>query len=204
MQITVDDQTFAIEDPGTRTVQDFADEVCGPPTKLDSRLVVGAACDGKDIASDQLNDFMLSPANRFESVVLDTSPVRDQLRLALEQALAMLQEAHASREQAADCLNEGSHEGAMASLQKVLEAFKQVQHTAVLAAQLLEIDLEEFDVNGQGFLDVINSVKTHLGELKAGMENQDFVAVSDLLRYEIGEPIDGWMALTGKLHERLG
>jgi len=132
---------------------------------------------------------------------MQTVSVRDQVNLTIDQAVEVLDGADKLREQVADDLNQGRQESAMVGLQRLLEIFKQVQQTTILASQVLGTQLESIRIDGQGLADVLTGIKDGLNELKTGMENQDFVAVSDILRYEFTGPIEAWRAILARLRE---
>jgi len=185
VQVIVDHQPYTGPVPGSVTVQELADSICTPGDNHDRRLVIGLACNGEAIAPEQLDRVLASAVSGFEIVELQTVSVREQVRETLAQAADTLAQAHPVAQRAADLLDEGRHEAALAELQNVLEILKQVQQTAVLTAQLLGADLETLQPAGRGFMDTLGLVKDQLHELKTGMENHDFVRVSDLLAVRV-------------------
>lgn len=197
--IVIDEQTYSGALSGRHTVRELADEVCGPASSPDRRLVVAVSCDGQPITPERLEQVLQSPIEQFESLELQTVSVRDQVRLTLTQAREVLPQARLCCEEAADLLDQGRHESSMLQLQKLLEILKQVQYTTVLVAQLLGLDLDRLDADGRSLVETLDLIKDHLGRLKEGMENHDFVTVSDLLRYEFAEPLGAWSGLLQSL-----
>jgi hypothetical protein len=201
MQIMVDNQPYQVREADTQSIQQLADEVCGSMPGEGGRLVVGLACDGEPVQPDQLEHLLCRPIGSFASIEMQTVSVREQVNLTLDQAIEILEGADQLREQAADDLNQGRHESAMSGLQRLLEIFKQVQQTTVLASHLLGTPLESINIEGQDLAGVLTGIKERLNDLKTGMENQDFVAVSDILRYEFTGPIEAWRAILAHLRE---
>lgn len=199
MQLIVDEQAYTGPLSASQTIQELADDVCGKGQN--GRLVIGLACNGQAVTADQLETVLGSQINAFQCVEIQTVSVREQIRTTLAQAADTLNQAHAVRETAADLLDQGRHEPAMAELRQILEILKQVQQTALLTSQLLEIDLETLNPGGRNFLEVLSLVKNQLGQLKGGMEAHDFVSVSDILRYEFAEPLDAWASILGTLQD---
>jgi hypothetical protein len=128
--------------------------------------------------------------------------VRKQVAATLDQALDIFEQSGRIREQVAHDLNQGRHDSAMAGLQGLLEIFKQVQQTTLLSAHLLGIALDSINIEGKDLTAVLSTIKDCLNDLKAGMENQDFVLVSDILRYEFDKPIDAWRSILLHLRRR--
>lgn len=195
MQILVDDIPYHACGPRSQTVQDLANEICGQESGADGRLVIALSADGRNVSADQLTDVLARPMCDFQTIAMQTVTVREQIEATLQQGLEVLTDAHETRVEAADALNQGQHQTALAGIQRLLEVFRQVQQTALLAAQLLGIDLEQLRLPGASITEVLQGMKDQLGELKSGMESQDFVLVSDLLRYQLGESLDAWRSI---------
>ncbi|MBI4579760.1 MAG: hypothetical protein HY718_08665 [Planctomycetes bacterium] len=201
MSITVDDQPYQAHGPADQTVQQLADEVCSQSAGDDRRLVVALTCDGEAVDADRLGEVLRSPVNRFETVEMRTASLREQVTAALDQAIEVWQRSHQFRQEAADSLDAGRHEEAMSSLQKLLDVLKQVQQTTIVSSQLLGVDLETLTAQGRSLTDILGLVRDRLTELKDGMGSHDFVRVSDLLRYDLAEPLDGWSAILRQLRD---
>ncbi len=201
VQILVDDLPYRSTGPANQTIQALVKEVCSSP-QATGRLVVALSCDGDLVPAERLGAVLESSVEGYAQLELQTVPICEQVMATLAQAIAVLRQAHELRIEAADRLNEGRQEAAMAAIQKVLEVFKQVQQTTIFSAQLLEIDLESLSAEGRTFIETLSLVKDQLNQLKAGMENQDFVLVSDALRYDLGDVVDAWLAILECLHGR--
>lgn len=201
MQVIVDENAYAGPMSSGQTVQELVDGICGPPTAENRRLIIALACNGEPVVTDRLAEVMQTPVERFEIVEMQTVAVREQIHFTVTQALDILKQAHQFREDAAGLLSQGRHEAAMTELQKMLEILKQVQQTTVLSAQLLGVDLDKLNSAGCSLIETLALIKAQLGRLKDGMESQDFVTVSDLLRYEFGEPLEAWTAILSALDE---
>lgn len=199
MQILVDSQPYPAGETAGQTLQQLADEVCAAGAEGEGRLIVGMACDGAPVEPGRLDEFLPQPVSNFETIELQTVSVRDQVVATVDQALEVLGESDQIREQVADELNQGHQEAAMVGLQKLLEIFKQVQQTTFLSSQLLGVSLESIQVDGADMMSILTAVKDRLNDLKAGMENQDFVAVADTLRYEFAEPLEAWTGILQSL-----
>ncbi len=203
VEILVDSRPYQTRDQSDQTLQELADEVCGKSGSGGGRLVVRLACDGAPVLPHQLEDVLGKPVRSFRSIELQTVSVRNQVAATLDQALEIFEQTGRIREQIADDLDQGRHESAMAGLQSLLEIFKQVQQTTFLSSQLLGISLESINIEGKDLTSMLAAIKGSLNDLKAGMENQDFVLVSDMLRYEFDEPINCWRSIISHLRSRI-
>lgn len=203
MEILVDSQPYQSRQEAGQTLQQLADEVCGNPEARGGRLVVGLTCDGSPVQPEQLEDFLARPVSSFESIELQTVAVRTQVAATLDQALEIFSQTSGIRQKIADDLDQGRHESAMAGLQSLLEIFKQVQQTTFLSAHLLAIPLESIKIEGKDLTTVLSAIKDCLNNLKAGMESQDFVLVSDMLRYEFDKPIESWRSIVAYLRDQV-
>lgn len=193
MQIILNEQTYQPRDAGNQTVQQLADEVCGPGTGLDSQIIVSLKCDGQAVDKDRLQEVLDSPVDQFANVDMQTVSVREQVVSTLSQAVDVLSRSSRIRETIADSLSQGRHDAAMTEMRNLLEVFRQVQQTTILACSLIGTEPADIRVDDLSFDDILTNVRQALTELKSGMENQDFVLVSDLLRYEFAQPLEDWV-----------
>jgi len=201
VEILVDDQPYEPSGPSDQTVAELAKEICATTDKCGERMVVGLRCDGEPIADDDLEAVLRSPSDRFGRLELQTQPVAALVRATLDQAIETFEGSAAARHHAAEKLAEGRHDQAMQELQKFCDVWKQVQQTLVVCAQALGTDLERVRVNDLGVVEILDLIKTQLGELKDAMEKGDLVVVGDILRYEFDEPFANWIALLRHLRE---
>lgn len=199
MQIIVDDQPYASRGPDTQTVQALANEVCAVTDSAQQRLVVSLTCDDQPVVGDNVQVVLDSRVRDHQKIELQTVSVAEQVFETLTQAIGVFAQCDAAREQAADALNAGRHAAAMENLQKLLEILRQIQQTTVMSSQLIGVSLEELRIEGQGIEQILGVIKDHLNALKDGMESQDFVLVSDILRYEFHEPLARWSGILNYL-----
>lgn len=195
MEILVNDQPYQAAGPVDQTVQDLANEVCGAATGRDQQLITQLRCDGTEIAPDSLEEILQQPISAFERLELQTTSLRSQLCTALSDAIDIFSRSNQLREKSADYLTQGDQESAMKCLQQLLEVWKQIQQTTILAAQFLEVNVESLQVQGRGVDAILGDIRTQLVSLKTAMEDRDFVLVCDMLRYEFDEPLQQWQAI---------
>jgi hypothetical protein len=200
VQITVDDREYQGRGQAGQTVRELAEELCGDQHSRDARLVIRLSCDGHPVQPARLEEVLQSTVESFATLEFQTVSVREQVSCTLGQAIEVFQQTDSLRNEIADLLNQGRNEAAMASLQKLLDIFKQVQQTTLLSSQLLGVELDSVRIDGKGLAEVLAVIKERLTDLRNGMEAQDLVMVADLLRYEFSQPLEIWQAILTELH----
>jgi hypothetical protein len=201
--ILVDDKPYEPVGAPDQTVAELAHEVCDRHGETDQRIVVGVSCDGSAVGDDQLEGVLQSPWNRFERLELHTQSMGSLVRATLDQAVAAFEASAETRNRVADLLTEGQHESAMTELQSFLDTWKQVQEALIVCSEAFGIDLNQEKVNGLGVPEILDLIKEQLGALKTAMEQHDLVVVGDILRYELEEPLEHWLALLRSLRDRV-
>jgi len=202
VEILVDDKPYQPKGTVNQTVNDLANEICDTSQTTGARMVVSVRCNDLQVTDEQLDEILASPTNQFEKLEFHTQPVSALAQGVLNQAIKLLDESSSIQHQVADLLDEGQQEPAMGKLQKFLEIWNQVQQSMILSAQALELNLDDLRTNDMGIIEIFESIKTQLKELKEAMEKGDFVVVSDILRYEFDNPISQWTDLLNSILEK--
>lgn len=202
MQIFVDDQPYVSPGKAGQTVAELANEVCQNCTEPGNRLVVGIRCNGEQVANDQLDQVLASPAEQFDSIELLTQPIVSLVKATLSQAIELFEQSAENRRKAADLMTEGRHTEAMVCLQSFLEVWRQVQDSVLMCGQALQVDLESLKVNNLNLISILEMIKDQFNNLKAAMESGDYVVVGDILRYELEEPSEHWLKFLSLLCEQ--
>lgn len=202
MRIFVDDQPYASPGKAGQTVAELANEVCQKDAEPGSRLVVGIRCNGEQVANDQLDQVLASPAEQFDSIELLTQPIASLVKATLSQAIELFEQSADNRRKAADLMTEGRQTEAMGRLQSFLEVWRQVQDSVLMCGQAMQIDLESLKVNNLNLISILEMIKDQLNNLKAAMESGDYVVVGDILRYELEEPSEYWLKFLSLLCEQ--
>ena len=201
MEFFVDDKPFAFDGRSDQPISDLTQQACRGQTQGEARIVVAMRCDGREIPQSEVDDILKKPASEFGRLDLHTQPIAALARATLAQAIAVLEDSTAMRERVADLLDEGRQEPAMAELQRLLEAWKQAQQTLLTTTQALRLPIDTLMVEGRSVIEVLEETKPMLTELRQAMSQGDHVLVGDLLRYEMEEPFQQWLALFRHLHD---
>ncbi len=164
---------------------------------------MAVACDGQPIDQTRLESVLSTPVESYSRLDLTTMPVRHLARSTVEQAMSIFGESTETRMKCADHLSEGRSEEAMSHLRAFCDIWQQVQDSIRASAAAMHLNLDEIQVEGDGFASILKDVKRLLNELKDAMENRDTVMVADILRYEFEEPTQRWNELLNQLHHQI-
>lgn len=198
MPILVDHQPFAGTCEPRATVRQFAREAClrHPAGR---RILVGLRSGGRDLSPAEIQASLDLCVAEVDGLELLTADLREQVGLALQEAMAALDDAENRLNGVADTLEQGRQTAGMRDLAGVLGLFRQLQDTVQTAAGLLDVPLDEPSNEGTSAPSCLDRIKRPLEELKASVAGQDLVQVADLLRYDFGPSLAGWRTLLTRL-----
>ena len=200
MDVLVNDQPYTAGGPADQSLRDLAREICSG--EGEDRVVVRIRCNGRPVAQHELEALLDKPTTEFDHIDLYTQPVKALVRSTLATAIDVFAEADGARGQIADHLAEGQQEKAMALLQELFSAWKQVQDCLPTAAEALHIDLADLRIDDMDLNDILDPIKIQLTEMKEAMQTGDMVLVGDILRYELEDPFRNWLGVLKHLHEQ--
>ena len=198
MAILVDNQPFAGGCEAQATVRQVAREACASHP-AGRRILVGLRCGGRDLAPAELQASLELCAAGIEGLELLTADLREQVGIAVQEALELLGDTESRLGAVADSLEQGRQATGMRDLAGGRQVFRQVQDTVEAAAELLEIPLDQTLDAAGSTESCLNQIKGRLNDLKAAVSAQDLVQVADLLRYDFGASLAGWRTLLNKL-----
>ena len=204
MRILLDDQPYTMSGPSTQTVGELANEVCVSAERGEPRFVVSIRCNSEPVAPQDLANVLQAPVSHYDRLEFQTQPVAPLVRSTIEQAVGVLDDSAHAREKAADLLASGQQEGAMQEIQKFLQAWKQIHQTLMVVSKTIRVDLDKVSVGDASLTGVLDTLKTHFTEMREAMTQGDFVVVTDLLKYELVEPLDQLAALLRHLSDIAG
>lgn len=184
MPVSIDQTIVNTQD--LPTVGAVLDRIAG-----DRRIAVGVLVDGREPELADLDALRAIPTDA-HLVQIETADPREMAMDALVSMEKALNEADASRDQAADLLQRNQTQAAMAQLSACLGVWQQAQQCVTQSAQLVGIDLDEIRVEGQELQAVVSDFATQLREIRRALEDRDYVALSDVLTYELGETGRRW------------
>jgi len=201
MEIYVDDKAYQPAGGRQQTLGQLAQEVAqADPTS--PRLVVNIHCDGQPLPEDRLEEMLAQPIERFDKLELVTQPLGPLVAGTLAETRERFAEADASRTQIAELLNQGRWEPAFQQLQHLFSTWRDVQKAVLMAAQALNVALDDLNAEGRPVAEVFDKFKKLLADLKEAMIARDLVLVADILQYEFEDSVRSWQSLLDQLHAR--
>lgn len=201
MNVIVDEQCY--QGPGIEaaTIGELAQIVCQETGGGEKRMVVHVVCDGAPVAPDRLDQVLADAPGQYSKIELQTQPLRVLVHATLAQAVKVFEDISAKRETIADALEAGEQNDAMQQLRDLFGTWKQVQDCLAASVAALGLSTDQLATEAGTLEEVLDSVKTQLTELKDAMNGSDFVVVGDILRYELEEPFQQWLALLNRACE---
>lgn len=193
MSVTVDQQPLAAEEMGMQTVGQVLAHL-----QRDNRLVVHVLIDGQEPDLGQLGAVKRMPL-REHTLFIETADPRQLAASALDAVEAQLAEADRLRGEACDLIAQGVHHRAMEKLSGCLTTWQHAQESVLKTSQLLRLDLEKVEVEGRPLTDLIQEFARQLREIKAALEDRDFVRLNDILTYEATQTSTLWKSAVGAM-----
>lgn len=206
MCVTVDYEQLPADSLGLRTVGHVLSHL-----QRGNRLVVNLLIDGQSPDLDRMGSVRQSPLDG-HTLFIETAEPREMALDVLAEVEAQLAEADRLKSEAVALLQRnGSAAGAGAGASKAMEklsgcfsTWHHAQESVLKTAQLLRIDLQRVEVSGRTLTDVADEFSSQLREIKAALEARDFVALADILTYEMTETTAHWRAALGAMREVIG
>ncbi len=186
--VTVDDRQLPTVEMGLSTVGHVLSHL-----QKSNRMVVHVLIDGHEPDTTDMDAVRAAPlAGR--TIYIETAEPRAMALEVIESVTAQVGDADALRTEAADLLSKGEHSKAMSMLGGCFTVWHAAQQSLVNIAQLLRIDLNRLEVDGQPLSSVISDLSTQLRNVKDALQGRDFVLLSDILTYEMNETTLRWRA----------
>ena len=198
MSVTVDRQPLAAEEMGLQTLGQLLQHL-----QKDNRLVVHVLIDGQEPDLNQMGTVRKLPLGD-HTLFIETADPRELAAQVLAQVDEQLREADRLRCEASDLIGRGQNQKAMEKLSGCFSTWQGAQESVLKTAQLLRIDLETVRVAGQPLTDMVGQFAEQLRQIRAALENRDFVLLNDILTYEATETTARWQSAVGALRAIVG
>jgi hypothetical protein len=201
VQIFVDDSMVepALDRDGTveDAVRHVQADLCPP-----GRMVVGLRCDGQDVRSGAMIETLQKPASDFECLEVFTETKGDLIAEAMGQADLSLTQTAGDCERVAELLMEGKTKDGIATLRGCVGAWQQIHEAVAKSIEMLELQAEDVEINGQELVDMISQPKDTLFQIKEALQQEDHVLLADILQYELSAVTEQWHAIVNDLRRR--
>ena len=195
--VTVDHEPLATEPLGLRTVGQVLSHL-----QRDNRLVVNLLIDGEEPDLDRMGEVKRSILEG-HTLFIETAEPREMAMDVLAQVEHQLGEADRLKTEAVQLLQRnGGVVKAMEKLSGCFSTWQHAQESVLKTAQLLRIDLAKVTVGGvRSLRDLLGEFTEQLKQIRAALENRDFVALGDILAYETVETSNQWRLALGAIRE---
>jgi tetratricopeptide (TPR) repeat protein len=186
MSVTVDDQPFAAESLGLRTVGQVLSHL-----RSKERLVVHLMIDGLEPDLSKM-ETLRSQTLAQKAVFIETIEPKRIAAEVFESVESLLGDAETLRAQAVTHLQAGEHADALKKLGTCFTTWNNTQESVEKIARLLSVDLEQIQLD-EGSLQVwLGEFTTQLTDIRSALEARDYVALSDILAYEAHDTSGRW------------
>ena len=193
MSVTIDHEMLATDDLGLKTIGHVLSHV-----HTRNRLVVNLLIDGEEPDLDRMADVKRAPLNG-HTLFIETAEPRQMAMEVLSEVESQLDEADRLKTEAVQLLQRNGVGKAMEKLSGCFSTWQHAQESVMKTAQLLRIDLTRVTIAGRCLADVMTDFAGQLREVKHAMEGRDFVALADVLTYEMTETSHHWHAAIGAM-----
>ena len=197
MSVTVDRRPLEAEQLGIRTVGQLLSHL-----QRDNRLVVHVLIDGQEPDLSQLPTVKKIPI-RDHVLFVETADPRELVLAVVSEVETQLEEADRLRSEASDLIVRGQNQKAMEKLSGCFTTWQAAQESVLKTAQLLRLDLQEVDVEGERLSDLVRAFAVQLRSIKGALENRDFVLLNDILTYEADQTSAKWKMALGAIRGRV-
>jgi len=198
MSVTVDRQPLAAEEMGLQTLGQLIAHL-----QKDNRLVVHVLVDGEEPDLSQMGSVRKIALNQHTLFVETADPCQLAIQ-ALTEVEAQLDEADRLRGEASDLIVQSQHQKAMERLSGCFSTWQHAQESVLKTAQLLRLDLEAVESEGQPLTETVRQFAEQLRQIKSALENRDFVLLNDILTYEAVQTTARWRGAVAAMRMAVG
>lgn len=167
----------------------------------EDRMVVALRLDGRDVGQDEIDSVLAMPLTHPGRLELERDSVLLLGASALGQAADALEQTREHHTAIAERLAGGKNAEAMDRLKACFAAWDAAEKVLRQTAPLTGVDLAAGGTDGPAAM--VNTLRDHLGHVQAALKIRDFVAVSDLIEYEMPKITDVWQCTLVGLQQRL-
>lgn len=198
MSVTVDHQPLPAEEMGLKTIGQVLAHL-----QKERRLVVHVLLDGEEPDLNRLSQLRAAPLLG-HTLFIETTEPKKMAHDVLQQVESHLAEADRLTRDAVQLLNENQNIKAMEKLQGCFSTWAHAQESVLKVSQLLRIDLNKIQVEGQPFTQLIGEFARQLQLIRTSLENRDFVSLVDALVYEVSESSAHWRSAIRSIRSVIG
>jgi tRNA nucleotidyltransferase/poly(A) polymerase len=186
MTVMVDQQPLAVEELGLSTVGQVLCHV-----HKGRRLVVSLLIDGEEPDLNRMAAVRQSLV-KGRTLFIETADPTQLAGQLLADVSQWMVEAERLRVETAELLQRNEPPAALEKLRGCLTLWQHAQDAVGKVAQLLRVDLGSVQAGDGTIQSLLERFAEQLRQVKAALEQRDFVALSDVLLYEMAENGQRW------------
>jgi hypothetical protein len=172
-------------------------------------VITSVLVDGQMLTAQQLSDWQKRPADEFGEIHVTIEPRNVFACRGLRKMAAELARTTEDRGQILEYMADGNNTEAMAIMGDYLQTWHTTQQALNSACRLMNIDLDSMEVcckspkkQKLSTADYINLLSEQLNKVKAALDANDMVLLSDIFEYELTDVTDQWLDLLLQLAEK--
>jgi len=167
------------------------------------RLVVAIALNGREITGQAIDSLRQTPLNAPGRLEMQSASTGELAAAALGQAAETLEGSRRCHIRVAELIAAGKSAKAMDELNACFSAWDAVEQSLRQSAELTGLDLDAPAGDGEPPARRIAQLRDHLAGIAEGLKARDFVAVADLIEYDMAEITDAWQGMLLALQDAL-
>lgn len=190
MQVLLDENVC---DVAADTVEE-AITACADLVEAQGRMIVDVHVDGTRWSEEQLD----SPERQTTTAQVVELTSADPAQLVLqtfEDAAEALTNADELQHEAAELLQSDQRTICMDKMGEALSIWLSVQQAIVKGSQVIGLRLDDVEVNGTPIVNSIVKLNEQLQMMRTALEQDDQIALADMLLYEFPEVVREWQGI---------
>jgi len=197
MSVVVDRETLSAETMGFRTVGHVLSHL-----QRDNRLVVHVLIDGQEPDLGRLNVTRQLPLAG-HTLFIETADPRALALEALAEVEAQLGTADRLRDESGQLLQKGQTSKGLERLSGCFSTWQNAEQSVRQTGALLRINLTEIAAGATTLADMLGEFGEQLRQVKAALEQRDFVLLTDILLYEMTQTSARWQEALASMRETI-
>ncbi len=197
MAVFLDNTPFDVPS-NARIVRDVVD-AARPGLETNGRLIVTIGHDGAAVPDEEVDAMLERPLAGIERLDLLSASKRDLATTAMDAAGQLLSDTRARQATIIDMLAADDTDSALSTLAGCLQDWGQAHAGTIQIISLMNIDVAHMTVGDRPGTEILQEVVEHLTQLRACIQEQDYVLLSDTLQYELLPFFDDWEGFVSAL-----
>jgi hypothetical protein len=186
--------------PDAATVNDVINAV---QVGDDDRLIVALRLDGSEVAQDALARTLATSIAAAGRLEIDVDSARRLASQTLGEAANVLEETRDQYVRIAELLAAGKTDDAMALLNECFAIWNTAEQSLRQSSQVAGIDLNAAGTLPEPPAAMIERFGDVLKRVQESLTARDFVAVADLVEYDMADITDSWQCMLVALQQQL-